>query len=85
MNKINSPYWRLGIAASSLVLALAVYVFAREYPPALVAPMQATKPLLLEHGRLFGNAPSLFYTLAIGLLLGVTSADHGRGQMHGLM
>lgn len=85
MSRINSPYWRLGIAASSLVLALAVYVFAREYPPAFVAPMQATNPLLLEHGRLFDSAPSLFYTLAIGLLLGVTSADHGRGQLHCLI
>lgn len=85
MIKVNSPYWRLGIAASSLALALAVYVFAREYPPAIVAPIQAPNPLLLEHGRLFGSAPSLFYTLAIGLLLGVTSADHGRGQLHCLI
>ena len=44
--------------------------------------MQAPVPLLLDHGRLFGSAPSLFYTLTIGLLLGVISADHGRGQLH---
>lgn len=82
MSKSHISLWRLGIAASSLALALAVYVFAREYPPAILTPLQAPNPWLLEHGHLFDSAPSLLYTLAIGLLLGAISADPGRGRLH---
>lgn len=82
MSKTSHSLLRLGIAASSLALALAVYVFAREYPPAIVAPIQAPAPWLLEHSRLFDSAPSLFYTLAFGLLLGVVSRERSRGQLH---
>ena len=82
MSKNQIPFWRLGIATSSLALALAVYVFAREHPPAIVAPLQSPNPWLLEHGHLFDSAPSLFYTLALGLLLGVIGTERRRGQLH---
>lgn len=85
MSKSGNTTLRLGIAASSLTLALAVYVFAREYPPAIIESLQIPAPWLLEHGRLFGSAPSLFYTLAFGLLLGVISAEPRRGQLHCLV
>lgn len=82
MSNTGHSLLRLGIAASSLALALAVYVFAREHPPAIMAPIQAPAPWLLEHSRLFDSAPSLFYTLAFGLLLGVVSRERSRGQLH---
>ncbi len=82
MSKNHIPLWRLGIAASSLALALAVYVFAREHPPSIVTSLQAPNPWLLAHGHLFDSAPSLFYTLAIGLLLGAVSTGRRRGQLH---
>lgn len=85
MSNTSFPFLRLSIAASSLALALAVYVFAREYPPAIMASLQAPVPWLLEHGRVFDSAPSLFYTLALGLLLGVISKERGRGQIHCLV
>lgn len=79
------PFWRLGIAASSLALALGVYIFAREYPPVFLSPLQAPIPWLLEHGRTFDSAPSLFYTLAVGLLLGAISNERSNGQLHCLI
>jgi hypothetical protein len=66
--------WRLGIAAAALSAAIAVYCLARFYPPALLEPFRATRSALAAQPGLFGSLPSLFYTLAMGLLVGVCTA-----------
>ena len=74
--------WRLGIAAVSLSAAVAVYCLARYYPPALLRPLQATQSSLAARPELFGSLPSLFYMLAMGLLVGSCAATPGGIRLH---
>jgi hypothetical protein len=74
--------WQLGIAAVSLSAAVAVYSFARAYPPALLEPLQATRSALAASPGLFGSLPSLFFTLAVGLLLGACAATPAGARLH---
>ena len=67
----KAQHWRLGIAAVSLSAAVAVYCLARYYPPVLLEPLQATQSTLAARPDLFGSLPSLFYILAMGLLVGL--------------
>ena len=76
---------RLGIATLSLSVALAVYCLARIEPPALLEPLQATLPALAAQTALFGSLPSLFYTLAIGLLIGCCASTPGAARLHCLL
>jgi hypothetical protein len=64
---------KFGIASLALFLAIAVYCFARIYPPELLASFQATHPKFAAQTGLFGSAPSFFYTLAIGMLVGASA------------
>lgn len=67
----NTPlFLRLGIVVFSLMAAIAVYLFARLYPPEILAPFQLTEPGIARHIRIFGSAPAFFYTLALGLSIG---------------
>ena len=74
--------WRLGIAAVSLAAAVAVYCLARYYPPALLEPMRATQSTLAARPELFGSLPSLFYILAIGLLVGSCATTPAAARLH---
>ncbi|MCG6888529.1 MAG: hypothetical protein LJE92_02990 [Gammaproteobacteria bacterium] len=74
--------WRLGIAAVSLSAAVAVYCLARYYPPALLEPLRATQSILAARPELFGSLPSLFYMLAMGLLVGSCAATPGGARLH---
>ena len=65
----NLLNWRTSIAGLSLLAALAVYVFARSFPPELLAPWHSVNADLAAYTAIFGSAPSLFYTLAVGLLI----------------
>jgi len=70
--------------AGGLILALAVSVYwlGRAYPPALV---QALPQLPLPRpaaGALLGSAPSLLFTLGIGLLLGALAAGAAAARRH---
>ncbi len=76
---------RLGIAILSLSAAMAVYCLARIYPPALIEPLQATLPALAAQTGLFGSLPSLFYSLAIGLLIGCCASTPGAARLHCLL
>ena len=79
----NSPKtWRLGTASVSLLVAIAVYCFARSHPPELLSSMQNGIPILAAQTGLFGSAPSLFYTLAIGLLIGACAATPRGARLH---
>ena len=74
--------WRLGIAALSLSAAVAVYCLARYYPPALLEPLQATQSILAARPELFGSLPSLFYILAMGLLVGCCATTPAGARLH---
>lgn len=77
--------WRLGIAVLSLSAVTAIYCLARIYPPALLEPLQTTLPLLAAQTGLFGSLPSLFYTLAIGLLIGCCASTPAAARLHCLL
>lgn len=75
-------HWRVGIAAVSLSAAVAVYSLARYYPPALLEPLQATQSILAARPDLFGSLPSLFYILAMGLLVGSCAITPAGSRLH---
>jgi len=82
----NSPLtWRLGIASLSLLIAIAVYCFARLYPPLLFESIKATSQILASQTGIFGSAPSLFYTLSIGLLVGACAPTLWGARLHCLL
>jgi hypothetical protein len=74
--------WRLGVAAGAFFAAVAVYLFTRLNLPALLEPFQVTSALSGAYTDLFGSAPSLLYTLSIGLLIGVCASTPVSGRMH---
>lgn len=82
----DAPFtWRLGVASLSLLLAVAVYCFARIYPPELLGPFQVTKFGLTENIEIFGSAPSFFYTLALGLFIGACTSTRASARIHCLL
>lgn len=81
----RSLTWKLGIAGCSLLAAIAVYCLARPYPPELLEPFRATLPVLAARTGLFGSAPALFYTLAIGLLVAACASTPKRARWHCLL
>jgi hypothetical protein len=85
MTRKPSLNWKIGIAIVALAIAIAVYCLVRLYPPELLAPFQVTSELLGSHASIFGSAPSLLYTLSIGLIIGVVASTLAAGQMHCLI
>lgn len=73
---------RLGIGSLSLLLAVAVYCFARVYPPELLGSFHAASARLAAHTEIFGSAPSLLYTLALGLFVGACAATPNGARLH---
>ena len=82
MNRGNALLSRLGIAVTALLAAVAIYCLARIYPPQLLTPYQITIPILAGQTGLFGSAPSFFYTLAIGLIVGTCAASPTSAKLH---
>jgi hypothetical protein len=78
-------FWRLAIASTALLAAVAVYCLARISTPELLAPFQSTNPLLAGQAGLFGSAPSLFYTFAIGLFVGTCASTPASARIHCLI
>lgn len=85
MTKNTSMSWKIGTAILALLMAVAVYLFARISPPALLEPFQITNALSGAQPDIFGSAPSLFYTLSIGLLIGVLASTSANGRLHCLI
>ena len=71
-----------GIVVLSLLAGIAVYLFARVYPPEILASFQLTDPDLVRRIGIFGSAPSFFYTLALGLLIGVCAPTLTSARVH---
>ena len=61
------------IAGTALAAAIAVYLFARSQPPLFLPRLDWLNGLVVVDGKLFSSAPSFFYTLAFGLLIGLAS------------
>lgn len=79
----NTPLTlRLSVASLSLLLAIAVYLFARIYPPDLLKSLQILNGDLAAYTGFFGSAPSLFYTLALGLLIGACASSRLSAMVH---
>jgi hypothetical protein len=74
--------WRLGVASLSLMTAVVVYIFVRIYPPELLTPLQALNTDLAAYTGVFGSAPSFFYTLALGLLIGACASNRLSARIH---
>ena len=74
--------WRFVITSLSLLAAVAVYSFARFHPPELVESFRATNSILAAQTALFGSAPSLFYTLSIGLFIGTCASTLKDARFH---
>ena len=82
----NAALTRLVCLASlSLLAAMAVYCFARISPPELLKSFQAIIPALARQTAVFGSAPSFFYTLALGLFIGLFASTATRGRLHCLL
>lgn len=82
----NTPLLvRYGVAVFSLTTAISVYLFARIYPPEILAPFQLTDPDLARQIAIFGSAPSFFYTLALGLLIGACTSNMTSARVHCLI
>lgn len=73
---------RLGISGLSLLSAIAVYLFLRLEPPVLLEPFQSSEKWFLSNAAMFGSAPSFFYTLSIGLLVGAVSSNFFAARIH---
>ena len=85
MTKNTSMAWKIGTAVIALLMVVAVYLFVRLNPPALLEPFQITNSLLGAQPDFFGSAPSLFYTLSIGLLIGVFASTSASAKLHCLI
>ena len=77
--------WRVVVAGASLLAAVAVYLFTRIYPPQLLAPLKALNTELAAFTGIFGSAPSFFYTLALGLIIGVFASSRLGAKIHCLI
>lgn len=72
----------LGIACLALLLAVSVYAFARPSVPDLMASLHWRSYWLTGYSAYLNSAPSLFYTLAIGLFIGVCASTRGAALLH---
>ncbi len=74
--------WLVSIASFSLLAAVAVYSFARFYPPEVLEPFQVVGTGLAAYTGIFGSAPSFFYTLALCLIIGACASSRSTAILH---
>lgn len=74
--------WGIGLTTASFAAAMGVYILARGNPPAIIEPFRATIPSLAEHGGVFGSAPSLLFTLAVAILIGIVAGTRNKAMAH---
>lgn len=84
-NAVNNKAYsaaKLGIACLAMLVAVSVYVFARPSPPALVSGLHWRVDWLTDYAVFLNSAPSLFYTLALGLIIGICAATRRASLRH---
>ena len=69
MTSSRTLFWTGYTAGLALLVAVAVYCFARVYLPEIIVPFAAAYSPLLTHLSFTGYAPSFFYTLALMLFI----------------
>ena len=82
MTRRSHLVWILIIANLSLFLGIAVYCLARFNPPTIFSAFLATNNELASFTGIFGSAPSFFYTLALGLLIGALASNQTTARLH---
>ena len=65
-----------------MLIAILVYLCTRSDPPGLLAPFQIFNADLAVYTGFFDSAPSLFYTLAIGLLISACASSRAGARYH---
>ena len=85
MTRNNVLTWLVSVASLSLLAAVAVYCFARIHPPEILTTIQAVNTELAAQTAAFGSAPSLFYTLSLGLFIGVCASTSTNARLHCLV
>jgi hypothetical protein len=70
------------IAGFALLLAIAVYYFARGNPPQLITALLPARHEPVAFASLFSSAPSFLYTLALAIVIGIATADRRRAMFH---
>jgi len=74
-----------GIAGLSLLSAISVYLFLRLDSPALLQPFRSGLQWSMPGDGLSSCLPSFFYTLSIGILLGIVAKNLSGARLHCLI
>ncbi len=85
MNENTATIWKLSLAILALIAGIAVYVFLRQHPPALFAPLQIPTGFSDGSRAIFGSAPAFLHTFAICLLIGACVSSLSSALGHGLL
>ena len=70
MTSRESLNWKLFAASIAMLIALGTYLFARVYPPAILAPLSATNISPVDALAFWDWAPSFLYSFSLCLLIG---------------
>ena len=82
MNSSRTLFWTGYTAGLALLAAVAVYCFARVYPPQIFAPFAQAHSPLLAHLSFTGNAPSFFYSLALVMFICLAAGSLADAKRH---
>ena len=85
MARFKPLTWNLCIAGLSLSAAIAVYCFARLYPPEILTPFQAFNNELSAHTNIFESAPAFFYTLSLCLVISAFASTQAGARLHSII
>ena len=75
----------LAIACLALLAAVSVYLFVRPSAPPLLAALHSRSDWLAAYNHYLGSAPALFYTLAIGMFIGIFAPTRDAARRHCLV
>ena len=70
------------IATLALIAPIAIYCSVRIYPPGLLSSFQTAHTIPVAQNGFFGSAPSFFFTLSIGVLVGSCASSLSSAKMH---
>ncbi len=82
MNRGARPGASLAIACLALLAAVSIYLFVRPSAPPLLAALHSRSDWLAAYNPYLGSAPALFYTLAIGMFIGVCAPTRDAARRH---
>jgi hypothetical protein len=77
--------WRFAVAILCIGAAVSVYLFARVSPPEILKPLAAPSNNQVAFTGVFDSAPSFFYTLGFGLIVGRFASNDLSAKIHCLV